>query len=73
MATVLTVFILYFKTLLPLLKWDTGKVRDGFGGMGRFRGGLRYKGWVNRCNFMHVFFKNISTMYVHNKYIVTND
>ncbi len=24
-----------------------GKVRDKFGGMGRFKGGLRCKGWVN--------------------------
>ncbi len=24
-----------------------GKVRDRFGGMGRFKGGLRCKGWVN--------------------------
>ncbi len=31
---VLTVFILYFKTLLLLLRWDTGKVGDRFGGMG---------------------------------------
>ncbi len=28
------VFILYCKTLLLLLGWDTGKVRDRFGGMG---------------------------------------
>ncbi len=51
--------ILYCKT-----RWDTGKVRDRFGGMGRFKGGLRYKGWVNsviinviteinyRCNYI---------------------
>ncbi len=32
---------------LLLLTWDTGKVRDRFGGMGRFKGGLRCKGWVN--------------------------
>ncbi len=31
---VLIVFILYFKTLLLLLRWDTGKVRDRFGDMG---------------------------------------
>ncbi len=24
-----------------------GKIRDRFGGMGRFKGGLRCKGWVN--------------------------
>ncbi len=30
-------FILYFKTLLLLLRWDTGKNRDMFGGMGRFK------------------------------------
>ncbi len=44
---VLTVLILYCKTLLLLLRWDTGKVRGRFGGMGRFKGGLRCKGWVN--------------------------
>ncbi len=31
------------KNILLLL----GKVRDRFGGMGRFNGGLRCKGWVN--------------------------
>ncbi len=40
-------FILYFKTLLLLLRWDTGEVRDVFGGIGRFKGRLRCKGWVN--------------------------
>ncbi len=30
-----------------LFRWERGKVRDRFGGMGRFKGGLRYKGWVN--------------------------
>ncbi len=61
---VLIVFILYCKTLLLLLRWDTGKVRDRFGGIGRFKGGLRCKGWVNsviinviteinyRCNYI---------------------
>ncbi len=30
------------KTRLLLLRWDTvGKVRDRFGGMGRFKSGLR--------------------------------
>ncbi len=60
----LIVFILYCKTLLLLLRWDAGKVRDRFGGMGRFKGGLRCKGWVNsviinviteinyRCNYI---------------------
>ncbi len=63
---VLIVFILYCKTLLLLLRWDTGKVRDRFGG----KGGLKCKGWVNsviinviteinyRCNYMQVFFLN---------------
>ncbi len=32
---------------LLLLWWDTGKVKDRFGGMGRFKGGLRCEGWVN--------------------------
>ncbi len=66
-------FILCCKTLLLLLRWDTGKVRDMFGGMGRFKGGLRCKGWVNSviinviseinyiCNYM-VFLIYISTM-----------
>ncbi len=44
---ILTVLILYCKTLLLPLRWDTGKVRGRFGGMGRFKGGLRCKGWVN--------------------------
>ncbi len=44
---VLIVFMLYCKTLLLLLRWDTGKVRDRFGGMGRFKGGFRCKEWVN--------------------------
>ncbi len=33
-------FILYWKTLLLLLRWDMGKVRDRFCGMGRFKVGL---------------------------------
>ncbi len=40
---VVIVFILYCNTLLLLLRWDMGKVRDRFGGMGRFKGGLRCK------------------------------
>ncbi len=44
---VLIVFILYCKILLLLLRWDTGKVRDRFGGMGRFKGGLLCKRWIN--------------------------
>ncbi len=43
---VLIVFILYRKKRFLLLMWDTGKVRDRFGGVGRFKGGLRCKGWV---------------------------
>ncbi len=61
---VLIMFILYCKTHLLLLRWDMGKVRNRFGGMGRFKGGLRCKGWVNsviinviteinyRCNYI---------------------
>ncbi len=53
-----------------LLRWDTGKVRDRFGGMGR----VRCKGCINSviinviteinyiCNYIEVFFLNISTM-----------
>ncbi len=44
---VLIVVILYCKTLLLLLRWDTDKVRGRFGSMGRFKDGLRCKGWVN--------------------------
>ncbi len=61
--------ILLCKTLLLLLRWDTGEVRNRFGGMGRCKGGLRCKGWVNsviinviteinyRCNYIMVFKK----------------
>ncbi len=41
MNNVLIVFTLYCKTILLLLRWDMGKVRDRFGGMSRFKGGLR--------------------------------
>ncbi len=44
---VIIVFILYRTFVLLLLRCDMGKVRDRFGGMGRFKGGLRCKGWVN--------------------------
>jgi len=44
---VLIVFMLYCKTLLLLLRWKMGTVRYRFGGMGRFKGGLRCKGRVN--------------------------
>ncbi len=43
---VLIVFILFCKTLLLLLRWDTCKVRDMFGGMGRFKGGLWCKAGI---------------------------
>ncbi len=47
MYNVLNVFILYCKTVLLLLSWDTGiRNRDIFGGMGRFKL-LRCKGLVN--------------------------
>jgi len=39
--------MLYSKTLLLLLRSDTGKVRDRCGGMGRFKGGFKCKGWVS--------------------------
>ncbi len=66
---VIIVFILYRTFVLLLLRWDMGKVRDRFGGMGRFKGGLRCKGWVNsviinviteinlRFNYMQVIFE----------------
>ncbi len=31
------------KNPLLLLRWDRGKVRDRFGGLGQFKGGLRCK------------------------------
>ncbi len=49
--------------------YSTGKVRDRFDGMEKFKGWLRCKGWVNsviinviteiyyRCNYMQYFFK----------------
>ncbi len=70
--------ILYYKSILLLLRWDTGKVRDRLGGMGRFKGGLRCKGVIinviteihYRCNYMQVFLKykyNVKTcMYTIN-------
>jgi len=52
---------------LLLLRWDTGNVWDRFGDMGRFKGGLRFMGWINgvilnaeinyRCNYMQEFLK----------------
>ncbi len=36
---VIIVFILYRTFVLLLLRWDMGKVRDRFGGMGRFKVG----------------------------------
>ncbi len=66
-GNVFIVFKLFCRSLLLLLRWDTGKVRDRFGGMGRFNGWLRCKGWVNiviinvitemnyRCNYIQVF------------------
>ncbi len=70
-SNVLIVFILNCKTLLLLLRWDTGKVRDKFGGMGWFKGGLRCEGWVtsviitviteinyrSNCMQVYIFFK----------------
>lgn len=58
MCNVLLLFIIYWTTLL-VLRWDISKVRDRFGGMGRFKGGLTCKG----C----------STVYLHNKYNVRTD
>ncbi len=59
-----TMYLLYCKTFLLLVRWDTGKVRDRFGGMGRFKGGLRCKGWVNR-----VIINVITEMYYRCNYI----
>ncbi len=69
-------FILYLKTILLLLRWDTGNVRDMFSCMGRFKGGLRCKGWVNsviihliteincRCNYIKYKYNAKVCMYV---------
>lgn len=43
---VLIMFILYCKTLLQLLRWDTGKIRDSFSGIGRLRGKGRVNGVI---------------------------
>jgi len=40
--------MLYCKTLLLLLRWDTGKVRCRFGGMFKVKGWLKGKAKVNR-------------------------
>jgi len=57
--------MLYCKSLLPLLRCDTGKVRDRCGG----KGGFKCKGWVScvitnvityinySCNYILVFLK----------------
>jgi len=76
--------MLYCKTLLLLLRCDTGEVRDRCGGMGWFKGRLRCEGRVNSVitNVITTiiscrYFLNISSlqyknMYVHNKSIVSN-
>ncbi len=43
-------FILYCKTLLLLLRWDKGKVRDKFDGMGRLKSGLSVRDGLT-CNY----------------------
>jgi len=47
---VLIVLMLYCKSLLVLLRWDTGEVRDRCGGMGRFKDRFKCKGWVSCVN-----------------------
>ncbi len=37
----------------------TGKVRGGFGGMGRFNGGLRCKGMVQQCNYKYNYINEL--------------
>ncbi len=58
-------FILYCKTLLLLLRWASDKVRDRFGGMGRFKGAIRCKGWVNSVII------NVITDVLHVTYLPT--
>ncbi len=55
--------ILYCKTLLLLLRWDRGKVRDRFGGMGRFKDGL--KGWLTVFFLGLIVFMGCSLACVH--------
>ncbi len=71
------------ETLLLLWRWDTGEVRDSFGGMGRFKAGLNGKGWVDsvtinviteityRCNYMHVFKKKCNYNVKKNMYSIS--
>ncbi len=59
------------------------KVRDRFGGMGRFTGGLKCKGWVNSitinvitgvitCRYLKKYNYNVKTCVYTNKCIVSN-
>lgn len=58
------VFWVFILTLLLLLRWDTGKVRDSFGGMVRFNCGLRCKGWVNSVIIINVIAENYRWNYI---------
>ncbi len=77
---VLIAVILCCKTLLLLLRWDTGTVRVRFGGMGGFKGGLRCEGWINSVIINVItdvityryFFKYSVKTCVQNKCIVPN-
>jgi len=56
---------LYCKTLLLLLRCDTGKVGSGVCGMGGFKGGLRCKGSTvhYKCNYI-----NYCCNYMYSRY-----
>ncbi len=45
-STVYLLCLYCIAKLLLLLRWDTGAVKDRFGGMGRFKSEFRCKGWV---------------------------
>jgi len=71
-------FMLYYKTLLLLLRWDMGKDKHRFGGIVRSKGGLRSKGRVNsviRCKLITAVItcrylnNRMWNMDVHNKWI----
>ncbi len=57
------VFMLHCKSRLLLLRWYTDKVRDKFGGLFSFKGGLSYRvssviiDVTTGCNYRRVFLK----------------
>ncbi len=45
-----------------------GKVRDRFGSMGRFKGGLSCKGWVNSVIIIYTLYKVGPEMLLTNRF-----